>query len=87
MLALAWVMSLQDSSERPMSETKTPQLSRRRMFAGAGTASALAAAAVVLPLSREADAPAHAEPKPAPEQGGGYQLTQHVLRYYQTAKV
>jgi hypothetical protein len=25
--------------------------------------------------------------KPAPEKGGGYQLTEHVLRYYQTTKV
>lgn len=70
-----------------MSESKPSLLSRRRVFAGAGTAGALAAAAAVLPLARETAAPASADPKPAPEKGGGYQLSQHVLRYYQTAKV
>jgi hypothetical protein len=70
-----------------MSETKTTPLSRRRLFAGAGTAAALAATAVALPLSREAAVAAKVEPKPAPEAGGGYQLTDHVKRYYQTAKV
>ncbi|MBI3367636.1 MAG: formate dehydrogenase [Burkholderiales bacterium] len=63
-----------------------PSIQRRRLFAGAGTASALAAAAVTLPLVREADVAAPTA-KPAPEQGGGYQLTQHVLRYYQTTKI
>lgn len=69
-----------------MSESRNPQLSRRRVFAGAGTAGALAAAAVVLPLARQSG-PAEPAAKPAPEQGGGYQLTQHVLQYYRTAKV
>ena len=32
-------------------------------------------------------APVAALPKPAPDTGGGYQLTEHVRRYYQTAKV
>ena len=70
-----------------MSETKQTQLSRRRMFAGAGTAGALAAAAAVLPLSRGLDTAVAAEPQAAPEQGGGYRLSEHVLRYYQTTKV
>ncbi|MBL0088207.1 MAG: formate dehydrogenase [Ideonella sp.] len=70
-----------------MSETKNTPPSRRRLFAGAGTAGALAAAAAVLPLSKAPQTDALAEPKPAPEQGGGYQLTDHVKRYYQTAKV
>jgi len=69
----------------PMSKTASTPLSRRNLFAGAGTAGALAAAAAVLPLQREA-APVAAA-KPAPEAGGGYQLTAHVQRYYQTAKV
>ncbi len=64
----------------------TTPLSRRRLFAGAGTAGALAAAAAVLPLQPAAPV-ASAEPKPAPEASGGYQLTAHVQRYYQTAKV
>jgi alpha/beta superfamily hydrolase len=70
----------------PMSKTASTPLSRRHLFAGAGTAGALAAAAAVLPLQREA-APVVVVAKPAPEAGGGYQLTAHVQRYYQTAKV
>lgn len=69
-----------------MSKTESTPLSRRRLFAGAGTAGALAAAAAVLPLQREAT-PVTAAPKTAPEAGGGYQLTAHVQRYYQTTKV
>jgi hypothetical protein len=63
------------------------KLSRRHLFAGAGTAGALAAVAAVLPRVA-ADVPAEpvakAEP---PEKGGGYQVTQHVLRYYETTRI
>jgi hypothetical protein len=68
-----------------------PLLSRRRVFAGAGTAGALAAAAVVLPLasgdSADSAATATATTPPGDDAQGRYQLTQHVQRYYQTAKV
>ena len=70
-----------------MSKTASTPLSRRRLFAGAGTAGARATVAVVLPLQHAATPAAQALPKPAPEAGGGYQLTAHVQRYYQTAKV
>jgi len=70
-----------------MSKSESTPLSRRRLFAGAGTAGALAAAAAVLPLSQPAAPVAAALPKALPEAGGGYQLTAHVQRYYQTAKV
>ena len=69
-----------------MTDVKLPVLSRRRVFAGAGTAGALAAAAVALPLARPAE-PVVAALKAAPEKGGGYQVTQHVLDYYQTTRV
>ncbi|MDN3919902.1 formate dehydrogenase [Roseateles violae] len=69
-----------------MSESKQQQVSRRRLFAGAGAAGALAGAAVLIPRGEPA-APVAEAPKPAPEAGGGYQLTEHVMRYYQTAKV
>ena len=69
-----------------MNALKTTELSRRRLFAGAGTATALAAAAVALPLARPTGGVVAAA-KPAPEQGGGYQVTQHVLDYYQTTRV
>jgi hypothetical protein len=61
-------------------------LTRRTIFAGAGAVGAVATLAAVLP--RTPDAPLVAEVlKPAPDSTGGYQVTQHVLRYYQTAKV
>ena len=58
-----------------------PKLSRRHVFAGAGTAGALAAVAAVLPRTPVEATVASATPQPAPEKGGGYQVTQHVLRY------
>lgn len=70
-----------------MRTTTESPVSRRHLFAGAGTAGALAAVASVLPLQREAVLATTAAPKPAPEAGGGYQLSAHVQRYYQTAKV
>ncbi|MBK6716029.1 MAG: formate dehydrogenase [Burkholderiales bacterium] len=56
------------------------------MFTGLGAAGAAAAAATLLPGCAPVE-PASVTAKPAPEKGGGYQLTQHVQRYYQTAKV
>jgi hypothetical protein len=67
-----------------MDAPKSAELSRRRLFVGAGSAGALAVAAVAVPLTKPTVVEA---PKPAPEDGGGYQLTQHVLDYYQTTRV
>ena len=71
-----------------MSESTT-KLSRRRALAGAGTAGALAAAAVVLHKGESAPAPVAAASQPAaePAQADGYQVTPHVLRYYQTTRI
>jgi len=70
-----------------MSNIIPPAISRRRLlFAGAGTAGAVAAAALVAPVIPDAAVPV-AEKKDAPAQGGGYQVTEHVLRYYDTARV
>ncbi len=69
-----------------MSKPSNPAVSRRRIFAGAGAAGAVATVAALLPRSPEVAAVAYAA-KPAPDTSGGYQVTQHVLRYYQTAKV
>ena len=59
-------------------------LSRRTLFAGAGTAGAIAAAAKLLPGVQ----PMTPDPqvKPPPERGGGYQLSEHVKRYYETTR-
>jgi hypothetical protein len=69
-----------------MSDSQQPPgVSRRRLFAAAGTAGALAAAATALPRTPPAEPP----PDPAPESGktAGYRLTEHIQRYYRTAKV
>lgn len=62
------------------------RLSRRKVFAAGGTAGALAAVAAALPLVQRAESPAPVA-KPEPDKDAGYQLTQHVLRYYETTKV
>lgn len=63
-----------------------PKLSRRTLFAGAGTAGALAAVAAVLPKAPAEPAPVAAAGQPEADKGG-YQVTPHVLRYYQTTRV
>ena len=68
-----------------MSEAKN-KLSRRTVFAGIGTAGAVAAVATAIPLA-PAPQPQAAAPRPMPEKGGGYALTEHVKRYYKTARV
>lgn len=62
------------------------KLSRRTLFAGAGTAGALAAAATLLPGAVH-DTAALPETKAPPAKGGGYQLTEHVKRYYKSTLV
>lgn len=73
-------------SKSQTSTPASPSLSRRRLFAAGSTVGALAAAAAAVPLVAPTEPP-KAEPKPAPEKGGGYQLSEHVKRYYQTARV
>lgn len=60
-------------------------VSRRRLFAGAGSIAAVAAVASVVPV-RE-DPPAVAQPETPPDKRAGYRLTEHIQRYYQTARV
>ncbi len=66
-------------------KTAVSPLSRRHVFAGAGAVGAMAAAAALLPRPPQPAAAVAA--KAAPSAEGGYQLTQHVLRYYQTTRV
>ena len=63
-----------------------PKPSRRGFFFGAAATGAAAAAVVALPGVGIPEA-AVIEPKPAPEKGGGYSLSEHVKRYYQTTRV
>ena len=68
--------------------SKTPgKLSRRTLFAGAATTGALAAAASLLPAARQEESTAPAAQLKSPERGGGYQLTEHVKRYYETTRL
>lgn len=60
--------------------------SRRTFFSGAATVGAAAAVAAALPQLDTPSATTQALP-PAPENGGGYSLSEHVKRYYQTASV
>lgn len=68
-----------------MSDPKS-RLSRRTLFAGAATTGAVAAAASLLPLLPQAEVAA-TEPKEPPKRGGGYELSEHVKHYYQTARI
>ena len=63
-----------------------PKPSRRGFFFGAAATGAAAAAIVALPRAPAVEA-ALQVPKPAPEKGGGYSLSDHVKRYYKTARV
>jgi len=63
-----------------------PKPSRRGFFVGAA-ATGVATAALVKLRSEPAVAVAEAAPQAAPENGGGYSLSEHVKRYYQTTRV
>jgi hypothetical protein len=63
------------------------KLSRRTLFAGVGTVGAVAATATLLPHTAMRQPESVAEPRPAPEKGGGYQLSEHVKRYYKTTLI
>lgn len=68
-----------------MSEPKS-KISRRTVLAAGSTIGAIAAAVTLLPETiPETAIPAQATEPLA--KGGGYQLTEHVKRYYRTALV
>lgn len=64
--------------------TDKQKSSRRSFFAGAAGLGAAAAAVAVLPKVESIDAAPQPSLKPAPENGGGYQLSEHVKHYYRT---
>jgi hypothetical protein len=68
------------------SKPKQSAPSRRGFFMGAALASAAAVAVTSLP-NMGGQAPQIAKLPPAPENGGGYSLSEHVKRYYQTTRV
>jgi hypothetical protein len=72
-------------ANKPASDS--PAMHRRKLLGAAGTTGALAAAATLFASRDESVAPAEPEANTVPKQGGGYRVTEHVLRYYQTTKV
>ena len=75
-----------NKSPRPSDDGRSG-LSRRTLFAGASTVGVLAAAAAVVSRAPAEVEPVAQEPKAAPAKGGGYTLSEHVKRYYQTTRV
>ena len=71
--------------ERKLIESQTKP-SRRGFFFGAAATGAAAAVAMALPGVQVAEVAA-VPPKPMPEKGGGYSVSEHVERYYKTARV
>ncbi|MEY2659414.1 MAG: hypothetical protein RLZZ123_586 [Pseudomonadota bacterium] len=62
------------------------QASRRRFFVGAGAVGAATAVATVATQLPSVPAQAQAE-TPPPERGGGYKVSEHIQRYYRSARV
>jgi len=79
-------MSSKITAVQPQPSPDTSALKRRSLFAGAGTVGALAATAAVLPRLVQPAVQVAAPARPL-DADGGYQLTDHVARYYQTARV
>jgi hypothetical protein len=67
-------------------DSKEPRTARRRLVVGASVAAGAALAAAALRHQADTKAPiAAADAKTGPEQGG-YRLTDHVRRYYETTR-
>ena len=71
--------------EKSMPETN-PKASRRGFFFGAAATAAASVAVTALP-KLQAPEPTAPGAQPAPTKGGGYTLSEHVKRYYQTTRI
>ena len=60
--------------------------SRRGFFMGTGAVAAVAAVATVSQTLSSTE-PATQAKQPTPERGGGYNVSEHIKRYYRTARV
>ena len=68
--------------------SQSEKTSRRGILAAVGLGGAAIASVAMLPRqAAEVQAPAELEGRSKPEKGGGYALTEHVKRYYQTTLV
>ncbi len=87
MKSLAEVGELEQMTlETAMTERVDNKLSRRKVFAGVGTAGALAVVAAAVPLVKPDLKPVVSADAQERRQGDGYQVTDHVRQYYQTAR-
>ena len=68
------------------SSTAASPLKRRGLLIGAGAAGAALLAAKALPGTAPAVSTATVTAKKVVDTSGGYQVTDHVLRYYDTAR-
>jgi hypothetical protein len=71
----------------PQTTSSPSKLSRRTLFAGASAAGAMAAVAGLLSTQRSAQDDLGSRVTEAPESGGGYRLSEHIKRYYQTTRL
>jgi len=69
-----------------MSESQ-PKPSRRGFMTAAAVAATAAGAVATLPKRAIPDVAASEPTPPAPANGGGYHVSAHVERYYQTTRV
>ena len=74
------------AATQPLPAAETATKWRRGLLLGVGVVGAAALAAKALPVAPTKVATA-TQPKPTPDESGGYQETQHVLRYYETTRV
>jgi len=72
-------------ADRQIQSAPANPLKRRGMLIGVGAAGAAALAVKALPGAAPVPAAA-VSAKAAVDPAGGYQLTEHVLRYYDTAR-
>jgi hypothetical protein len=81
-----WLKSPPFFLEIPMNNEQLPT-SRRGFFWGAAAASAAVATVAGVKALDTAPLPSTESLPPAPPNGGGYSLSEHVKRYYQTTRV
>ena len=67
-------------------EAVAPTVKRRNWVLGAGAIGAAALAVKALPAGAPLAPPAEAAPPQLPDTAGGYRLSAHVQRYYETAR-
>jgi hypothetical protein len=70
-----------------MKDPKAP-IPRRGVIAGAGAVGAMAAVATVMPSAPQSSAAsAGSDAAPPADAAPGYRLTEHIRRYYATARI